>query len=273
MSDLVFQKVPNKPWWSLLFSKRKGETLPLLRAEWQGAESWDLSAYQELCGFNVSETLPITYPQILATPLHFQLLAHPAFPFSVLGLVHVAQKIEQKRALLAHERPDILTWCDGLRQVRRGMEFSIHTEARIGDEVIWKAESITFTRARKGHGQKSQLEEPSIDVLQDELTLTIPENLGRRYCGISGDWNPIHINMILAKLFGFPRAIIHGMWSMARCIAALPEEPKRVEAQFRRPVFLPSTAQLRRGVSGDRQLIELVRPKDGKRHLWIDVWT
>ena len=272
MSDLVFQQAPKKPWFSLLFGKRQGSDLPLLRAEWQGAEPWMVGEYQEICGFPKSDELPITYPQVLATPLHFQLLAHPAFPFPILGLVHVSQKIEQSRPLLRHERPDVLTWCEGLRQVRRGVEFTIHTEMRVDDEVVWKAQTVTFSRSRKGHGQLQKKQEPSIEEADEGTFVEVPENLGRRYCGISGDWNPIHIHMLLAKLFGFPRAIIHGMWSMARCIAALPEAPQKVEAHFRRPVYLPSTVLLRRGAFQDHQLVEMVRSDDGKRHLWVEAW-
>ena len=272
MSDLVFEKAPSKPWFSLLFGKRQGLDLPLLRAEWKGAKPWMVSEYQEICGFAKTEELPITYPQVLATPLHFQLLAHPALPFPVLGLVHVSQKNEQSRPVLQHENPDILTWCDGLKQVRRGMEFTIHTELRIDNETVWKAQTVTFTRSRKGHGQLQKPEEPLIEEVAESLAIEVPENLGRRYCGISGDWNPIHIHMLLAKLFGFPRAIIHGMWSMARCVAELPEAPQKVEAHFRRPIYLPSTVSLRRGQVQDHQLIELVRAEDGKRHLWVEAW-
>ena len=39
--------------------------------------------------------------------------------------------------------------------------------------------------------------------------------------GVSGDRNPIHMHELTAKAFGFPRAIAHGMWTKARCLAAL----------------------------------------------------
>ena len=46
-------------------------------------------------------------------------------------------------------------------------------------------------------------------------------DLGRRYAAVSGDRNPIHMHGLTAKAFGFPRAIAHGMWTKARCLAAL----------------------------------------------------
>jgi acyl dehydratase len=49
----------------------------------------------------------------------------------------------------------------------------------------------------------------------------VPADAGRRYAPLSGDWNPIHLNALAARLFGFRRAIAHGMWVKARCLAAL----------------------------------------------------
>jgi acyl dehydratase len=58
--------------------------------------------------------------------------------------------------------------------------------------------------------------------------------------------NPIHMHSLSAKAFGFPTAIAHGMWTKARCLAALhPRLPDNfgVEVQFRKPILLPTTVQ------------------------------
>jgi acyl dehydratase len=67
-------------------------------------------------------------------------------------------------------------------------------------------------------------------------------DVGRRYGAASGDRNPIHLHPLTARLFGFPRAIAHGMWTVARCLAAhgVPQAV-RVGAEFRAPVLLPGT--------------------------------
>jgi acyl dehydratase len=72
----------------------------------------------------------------------------------------------------------------------------------------------------------------------------VPGDIGRRYAAVSGDRNPIHMHALTAKAFGFPRAIAHGMWTKARCLAALgPELPDAftVTAAFRKPIRLPAT--------------------------------
>ncbi|MFG1921373.1 MaoC family dehydratase [Cryptosporangium sp. NPDC048952] len=67
---------------------------------------------------------------------------------------------------------------------------------------------------------------------------------GREYARASGDWNPIHLHALSAKLFGFPRAIAHGMWVKARCLAALQgrlPDAYTITVQFGKPLLLPST--------------------------------
>ncbi|MER5397734.1 MaoC/PaaZ C-terminal domain-containing protein [Streptomyces sp. NPDC002599] len=65
-------------------------------------------------------------------------------------------------------------------------------------------------------------------------------DVGRRYGAVSGDRNPIHLHPLTARLFGFPRAVAHGMWTVARCLAEYgPGQPAEVRAEFRAPVLLP----------------------------------
>ncbi|MDH6568551.1 hypothetical protein M2160_003572 [Streptomyces sp. SAI-117] len=67
-------------------------------------------------------------------------------------------------------------------------------------------------------------------------------DVGRRYAAASGDRNPIHLYPLTARLFGFERAIAHGMWTAARCLAAHgTPQAVLVRAEFRAPVLLPGT--------------------------------
>ena len=73
-------------------------------------------------------------------------------------------------------------------------------------------------------------------------TWKLPGDLGRRYAAVSGDHNPIHLYGLTAKAFGFPRQIAHGMWSKARCLAALDgrlPDAVTVEVAFK-PILSPA---------------------------------
>src|SRR6185503_5773277 len=59
--------------------------------------------YGRVCGFRLGDALPPTYPHVLAFPLAMSLMSRPDFPFSLLGIVHVANAIEVRRPLHATE--------------------------------------------------------------------------------------------------------------------------------------------------------------------------
>ena len=85
------------------------------------------------------------------------------------------------------------------------------------------------------------------------------------YCGASGDHNPIHLHAWSAKAFGFPRAIAHGMWAKARCLAALRlPDAFETSVQFKKPILLPSRVTF--GEAEDRYAVHSHLEGTLKRH-------
>jgi acyl dehydratase len=98
----------------------------------------------------------------------------------------------------------------------------------------------------------------------------VPDDIGRRYAGVSGDSNPIHLRRSTALVFGMPRPIAHGMWSKARCLAALEGQlPERfeVDVSFKLPVFLPSKVAFATWEEDGGRAFSLRSAKDDKPHL------
>ena len=95
-------------------------------------------------------------------------------------------------------------------------------------------------------------------------------NIGRRYARVSGDYNPIHLSALSAKLFGFPRAIAHGLWNKARALAALqghlPASGYSIEVRFQKPVLLPSNLRMRASLPAAEGQFDL-RGKDDVPHM------
>src|SRR5205085_2853324 len=56
-----------------------------------------LASYDRVCGFPLGDALPPTYLHVVAFPLAMALMTRRSFPFSLLGMVHVANRIEQRR--------------------------------------------------------------------------------------------------------------------------------------------------------------------------------
>jgi acyl dehydratase len=87
---------------------------------------------------------------------------------------------------------------------------------------------------------------------------------------VSGDHNPIHLYPLTAKALGFPRQIAHGMWSKARCIAALENrlpDAVRVDVAFKKPIILPGKVAFGSTPTNDGYAFSLSNPKTGAPHL------
>ncbi len=231
--------------------KISASSIPALEATLTGArtDTAGLSQYRTICGFSPSRHCPITWPHILAFPLHIRLMTDPAFPLPLLGLVHLRNSITQHRAIHQGECLDLRCRLDNATEAERGLEFDIVTEARSSGSLVWEEYSTILFRKSNGggNGKKSETRKP--EMLSQQATITAPENIGRRYGRVSGDLNPIHIHAITARAFGFPRSIAHGMWSKARCLAHLQEtgvqlDACRVQSRFQKPLLLPGSAIL-----------------------------
>jgi acyl dehydratase len=95
--------------------------------------------------------------------------------------------------------------------------------------------------------------------------------VGTEYAEVSGDHNPIHTSRLGARLFGFPGPIAHGMWSKARCLAALEGRlpgAYTVDVAFKLPVPLPSTVAFTAAPAGPGGWrFALHGARSGKPHL------
>ncbi len=216
-----------------------------LRLSGVEADRERLAAYDRVCGFLLRDTLPPTYPHILAFPLSMEIMTSGEFPFPVIGMVHLRNRIAQRRLVGAGEPLDLRVWTEDLRPHEKGSQFEIRAEAAVAGEPVWESWSTYLYRHGDGNGSsggRRSSERP--DPPRAQAKWKIPGDIGRSYAGVSGDSNPIHMHALSARLFGMPRAIAHGMWLKARCLAALDGHlPDSFEADvsFKLPVLIPTT--------------------------------
>jgi acyl dehydratase len=213
------------------------------------AEPREVSAYARVCGFGLRDQLPPTYPQVLAFPLHMAVMADGEFPFGAVGLVHIENQIVQRRPVGIGEELSLRVRPTALRPHARGRTFSLLTEARVGEELVWESTS-TMLRRGSSPGErpvaKGEPREREAEDFPASAEWRLGGDLGRRYAAVSGDRNPIHMHALTAKPLGFPGAIAHGMWTKARCLAALESRlPDSFTAtvRFRKPILLPARVQ------------------------------
>ncbi len=78
------------------------------------------------------------------------------------------------------------------------------------------------------------------------------------------------MHALTAKPLGFPRAIAHGMWTKARCLAALQSrlpDAFTVEVRFRKPILLPGTVAFASSDDGDAIAFAVRGARSGEPHL------
>ncbi len=201
-----------------------------------------LAAYDKVCGYRLADATPATWPHVLAFPLAMKLMADKAFPFPVIGVVHVANQITQLRPLSSAEPVDLAVHADNLRPHERGQQFDILATGSVAGVEVWRGVS---TYLRKGPTTGERVPRPSpAPPPRPSATWRIGRGVGPAYAAVSGDHNPIHTSWLGARAFGFARPIAHGMWSLARCLAALEgrlPDAYTVDAAFKLPILLPAT--------------------------------
>jgi acyl dehydratase len=256
-------------------------TLPQVRAK---AER--VAAYNRVCGFDLRDHLPPTFPHVLAFPLQMAVMAEGSFPFGAVGLIHIENQIVQHRRIGLDEELTIKVKPTKLEQHPKGRTFSLQTKVKAGNRIVWESTSTMLRRGGGGNtkassnSDKSELHQISgpagreFDAVRDgepaNADWRLGGDLGRRYAAVSGDRNPIHMHAWTAKPLGFPRAIAHGMWTKARCLAAIESrlpDAFQVDVRFRKPILLPGRVEFASTSQGDEIKFAVRDAKRGTPHL------
>ncbi|MEU3452645.1 MaoC/PaaZ C-terminal domain-containing protein [Micromonospora sp. NPDC006766] len=229
-----------------------------------------LADYDRVCGFRLTDRLPATYLHVLGFPLALRLMTSAEFPIPLTGVVHVANRITVHRPIEAGEPLDFRTYAENLRPHERGRQLDVVLIGSVGGEKVWRGVSTYLGKERKAGGGpgRDRRDRPSTPAGSAQWRVT--PRVGTDYARVSGDHNPIHTSRLGARLFGFPRPIAHGMWSKARCLAALTDrlpEAYTVEVTFKLPVPLPSTVAFTATTTGPAWDFALHDARSGKPQL------
>lgn len=240
-----------------------------------------LTAYQHLLGEPASDAMPAGFVHVLAFPVATALMARTDFPLPLLGMVHLANVVEQHRPVRYDEPLDVLATARSLRPHRTGTQVDLVVDVTCEGELVWRgtstylAKGVHLTDAPAERvGDDDNAPEPGRPRFEPPAPTgqwRLGADTGRRYAAVSGDRNPIHLSALTAKALGFPRAIAHGMDTAARLLADV--GPARGDAfvwsvDFVKPVLLPATVatSTRRSSAGDGFEIAAWDLRTGKPH-------
>jgi acyl dehydratase len=231
-----------------VMAMRPASGLPEVRYAVDGvqADAEQLAAYQQLLGEPGTDVLPAGYVHVLGFPLAMAVMARADFPLPLMGMVHLANTVEQRSPARLGEQLDVRAWAEGLRAHRSGTQVDLVTEVSRDRELIWRGVSTYLAKGRTLAGASAAPPDERTETTLPPVTgqWKLRADVGRRYAAVSGDRNPIHLTALSAKLFGFPRAIAHGMYTAARALATVGGargETFRWSVEFGKPVLLPGT--------------------------------
>jgi acyl dehydratase len=256
-----------------------GDTLPTTRVERHGVtlDREHIAAFARVCGFRLTDALPATYLHMLAFPLQIHLMTSGGFPFPLLGMVHLRQRLDLQRAVTADESVDVAVWLEDLRPHAKGRQLTVRSEVSVEGAVVWLGSSTYLNRGTPNEDATDETHlSDAVDVaaLPRTARWIVQSDIGRRYGKVSGDRNPIHLSSLTAKPFGFPSAIAHGMWTMSRAIAALQGRvpaAATIDVGFKTPLHLPGAVTFASNAqatpSGAGYAFGVRNDRSGKPHL------
>ena len=255
----------------LIFKKAKADKV-LPQAEYVvdsfKVDAAHLKSYNEICGFKQNGYIPAIYLAVLSQSLQMHMMTTEAFPFPILGLVHIRNQITQHRKVGVNETLSLSCRFGELSPHEKGAQFDFITTVKVGDEVVVESLTTYLTRSKIAGTAPAKVKEDKTPDYVAQGQWQVSENTGRRYALISGDFNLIHIHAVTAKAFGFKQAIAHGMWSKAKALAnvSLPDG-YTADVWFKLPMYLPSTVEFLTAVKADHTDFLIRNAKSEKPHV------
>ncbi|MEG3766170.1 MaoC/PaaZ C-terminal domain-containing protein [Alteromonas sp. 14N.309.X.WAT.G.H12] len=243
----------------------------------------DATQYQQFCQLTDWDNMDIVHPcflQAVSLPMHMACLSHKRSPFPLLGLIHRSNRIQQFGPLDIQAPFHFSVGFEGITAHKLGWDIHMYTRVMQAEVPCYEASSTYLVRARAPHtGGKIPRKEHG-KTFQDEslsekyvfkAALSAPSNMGRRYAKVSKDANPIHLYAATARLFGFPQAIAHGMWTLSYCVSQfeVADRVKHISVQcdFKKPLLLPGNAKLLAYEENGETHFSLINDEGGSAHI------
>ncbi|MDM7859752.1 MaoC/PaaZ C-terminal domain-containing protein [Alteromonas sp. ASW11-36] len=190
--------------------------------------------------------------QVLSLNLQMRCLTQSQSGVPLIGLVHVANRILWL-APLTEQETEIECQISGYRLHRRGVVLTLRTRLKQADQIAIIADSEYLYRCKLRANDSTETEPFGYAEAEGRAvfnSIALNNDVGRRYAQLSGDYNPIHLWPLTAKLFGFKRPIAHGMHTLALCISARYQSADKwqgetqLDAFFKAPAMLPCKLEM-----------------------------
>ena len=207
-----------------------------------------VARYVATCGFGETGAVPVTFPHVLAMPLHLKIFAQGDFPLRPMGLIHLSNTIEGLAPLVAGTSLDLVVAARNYQRTDAGLAFDMATEITCDGRPVWRETCVFLSRWPAGSERTVGARPPRPPRAPKDSAVLAELEVSLRtaweYAKVAADYNPIHLSDRAARFFGLRGAISHGMWSLARTLAQAPAPlipaGATIGTQFLTPVQLPA---------------------------------
>lgn len=269
----------------------KGLAVEPLRSHHPGISQEQVEAYRQLFSGDAYDgvyrrTVPSVLVHITSFPVQMALMSATDFPLPVVGMVHLRNKVDHHRPVHPDQALDVEVHAENFRPHRRGTQVDIvarvfsHADAEDAPAgtLLWTGVSTYLRRGSfiAGTVDDSPEEAPreAFDPPVKTGMWTLGADAGRQYAAVSGDYNPIHISRISAKMLGMPAAIVHGMYCAGRVLEG--REPDAAghswSVNFYAPVTLPGRVAVSVNPIDDYDTVAVGwHPKKQRQHFTMEI--
>lgn len=235
------------------------------------AEADSVARFDRAVGEPVRDVVPVTWLHAQAFGASLELMSARDFPLPVVGLVHIRNTVEQHAPVRVGETVEATVRVAALRTHPKGTEVVVTARFDVDGGTRVEETSHYLAKGARVDGAES-LEQPERETFEapaQTLEWTIAPRTADVYARVSGDVNPIHLNGLAARAFGFRGRIIHGMYTAAHGLAAAQVRADAFtwEVEFATPITLPArvAAAVRRDGAVTR--VDVWDRKRGKPHM------
>ena len=219
------------------------------RTETVTADPQTVAEFCRAVGEPVRNTVPVTWLHAQGFAASLSLLSAPDFPAPAMGMVHVTNSLTQLHPVRVGDAVTATVWIDAIRTHPKGTEivvaaaFDVDGRRCVDERCHYLAKGVRVD----GATPHDPAERTPFEAPDATMSWRLTPRTADTYARVSGDVNPIHLNGLAAKAFGFRGRIVHGMYTAARALASaqIRADAFTWDVEFATPVVLPSTVAVR----------------------------
>lgn len=208
-----------------------------------------------LLGLANANELPMTSYFLNVFPSLLDTFTDKRFPFNPVGMIHLSSAFYQESELDFGRNFNLEVKVLQAKQTLKGNEIEIDFSILQDNETKIQIKNVFLKKTKKDFSKNTNEKSTNENVIKkdqnnhrvfhsDNVIHTLNQSDVKQYATLSKDINPVHINNVLARLFGQSSSLAHGMLlahiAAVQVVRKTNKKPKALFIDFKRPCYLPA---------------------------------